>query len=260
MTAKETASSKGGSRRSPNFPSISLSEALKKVEILHTADGITAVSTKVVLQHLGYGERLSGAAGRIIAALRQYGLIQSTSGDKYQVSDDAYNILTLSEESPIRKKAIDDCARRPAMFREVLAEYPERSPSHSALKDFLIAEKRFNAASVDTFIRAMKGTFDLAKLYDPEVADEEVQDKGGSGGDGVPPGTGDGVPQNPDSSVKPLPAGTLREVSSLPEGEAVLQWPANLSPEGVQDLDDWLTLVIKKLKRRYASSEDLGSR
>jgi hypothetical protein len=49
------------------------------------------------------------------------------------------------------------------------------------------------------------------------------------------------------------PPSIAREVSSLPEGEAVLQWPAILSPESVQDLEDWLELLIKKLKRRYAT-------
>ena len=44
-------------------------------------------------------------------------------------------------------------------------------------------------------------------------------------------------------------------VSSLEEGEASLQWPATLSPDSVQELEDWLSLVVKKLKRRYASGQ-----
>ena len=258
MAANNTVPNKGAPRRSPNFPSISLPEALKRTKVLHNADGTTAVSTKVLLQHLGYGERLSGAAGRVIAALRQYGLIQSTGGDKYRVSDDACHILTLSKESEIRETAITGCAKKPAMFREVLANFPERLPSESALKDFLIAEKKFNAASVDTFIRAAKETFGFAKLLtDFEAADEGPQDEGGSGGDAVPDRIG-GATQSQNSPPKPPPTGTAREVSSLAEGEAVLQWPANLSREGFQDLEDWLTLVIKKLKRRYVSSKDGG--
>lgn len=49
--------------------------------------------------------------------------------------------------------------------------------------------------------------------------------------------------------------GAAREVSSLPEGEAMLQWPATLSAESVKDLEDWLALVVKKLKRRYADQK-----
>lgn len=50
-------------------------------------------------------------------------------------------------------------------------------------------------------------------------------------------------------------ASVAREVSSLPEGEAVFQWPATLSPDSVRDLEDWLGLLIRKLKRRYAATE-----
>ena len=42
-----------------------------------------------------------------------------------------------------------------------------------------------------------------------------------------------------------------REVSAFPEGEAILQWPATFSKASVEDLQDWLNLVIKKMKRRY---------
>ncbi len=48
---------------------------------------------------------------------------------------------------------------------------------------------------------------------------------------------------------KPL-IGIAREVSTLDEGEAVLQWPATVSKESVQELEAWLNLVLKKLKRR----------
>jgi hypothetical protein len=52
------------------------------------------------------------------------------------------------------------------------------------------------------------------------------------------------------SPLKP-PVGTAREVSSLQEGEAILQWPATLSADSVTELEDWLKLVVKKMKRRY---------
>lgn len=50
-----------------------------------------------------------------------------------------------------------------------------------------------------------------------------------------------------------LPAGIIREVSALDEGEAVLQWPATLSSASVEELEEWLQLVIKKVKRRVGT-------
>jgi len=72
----------------------------------------------------------------------------------------------------------------------------------------------------------------------------------------VDPPAGFAIP--PIVVVAPAPsAGTklvlppAREVSSFQEGEAVLQWPATMSAESVLELEDWLALVVKKMKRRY---------
>jgi hypothetical protein len=49
-----------------------------------------------------------------------------------------------------------------------------------------------------------------------------------------------------------------REVSRLEEGEALLQWPTNISPTSVQDLEDWLLLVLRKLKRQTSAKATDG--
>lgn len=292
-----------GSMRSPNFPVISLPEAIKKAKVLYDADGRTAVSPKVLLGHLGYGEKLSGAAGRIIAALRQYGLVEDVAGDKYRVSDAAFHIFTLSEAAPLRVQAIAASAKKPPVFREVLAAYPDRLPSDSALRDFLIAEKKFNPVSVETFIRALKGTVDFAKPHDHTKQDDgeaaaavfigdyvQWESQGmlqfqaakkvvGFSDDGAyafVEGETTGIPMEQLSKVDPpglpprvpplmpshlagaangggkLPPNVAREVFSLEDGEAVLQWPTTLNADGVQELEDWLALVVKKLKRLKA--------
>lgn len=62
-------------------------------------------------------------------------------------------------------------------------------------------------------------------------------------------------PPAPEVGAK-LPLGTVREVSALDEGEALLQWPASLSAASVEELEAWLQLVIKKLKRRASAKAD----
>lgn len=54
----------------------------------------------------------------------------------------------------------------------------------------------------------------------------------------------------PIKAPPPPPAGSVREVSVLDEGEAVLQWPAAISMTSVAELEEWLNLVVRKLKRR----------
>lgn len=301
-----------GQMRSPNFPAITLPEALKKVKVLYDADSRTPVSTKVLLGHLGYGEKMSGAAGRMMAALRQYGLIQEVVGDKYRVSDDAFHILTLSEDSLVRKKAVHDTSMRPAMFRAVTAEFKQRLPSDSALRDYLITEKKFNPASVETFIRALKGTIDFAKLYDSPYNGDELSP--GNGTEKQVPGVGDfvqwesqgmlqfesrrvtgvspdgayvmvegsqtGIPMEQVSKVEPpqapivaaasvlrpplgavaVPAraavtGVSREVFALGGGvpDVALEWPQDIDNDTIDEVEDWLRLVVRKLRRMKKS-------
>jgi hypothetical protein len=55
--------------------------------------------------------------------------------------------------------------------------------------------------------------------------------------------------------IEPPKAGFRREVFALEGGEAILQWPAQLSAESFQDLQDWLKLILRKAER--ASKADL---
>ena len=52
-------------------------------------------------------------------------------------------------------------------------------------------------------------------------------------------------------AVKQLPQkpGMNNEVFALEEGDVVLQWPSKLSPEGFEDLEAWLKIILRKAKR-----------
>jgi hypothetical protein len=46
-----------------------------------------------------------------------------------------------------------------------------------------------------------------------------------------------------------------QDVFSLAEGEAVIHWPTPLSPDSIADLEEWLDLVKRKIKRSTAEPE-----
>ena len=48
--------------------------------------------------------------------------------------------------------------------------------------------------------------------------------------------------------LQPKP-GMNNEVFALAEGEVVLQWPNQMSPESYEDFKDWLELITRKAKR-----------
>ena len=44
-----------------------------------------------------------------------------------------------------------------------------------------------------------------------------------------------------------------REVFSLGDGVVTLEWPNTLDSDGLADVEDWLKVVLKKLKRLKSS-------
>jgi hypothetical protein len=58
-------------------------------------------------------------------------------------------------------------------------------------------------------------------------------------------------------------AGTKEDVFSLDEGPVVLTWPDRISPDSARDLEDWLALIGRNIKRatvaqQQAAEDDLN--
>ena len=47
----------------------------------------------------------------------------------------------------------------------------------------------------------------------------------------------------------PMTVGSKQDVFSLPEGEVVLEWPEQMSPESYEDFESWVNLVLRKVRR-----------
>ncbi len=167
MDAEQTAKTNGQKAkrrllRSPNYPAVSLGEAIARAKIIYDHEKKAETTAGVILKHLGYGEQASGAGGRALSALKQYGLLEEHSGN-YRVSEAAFTLLHYPEGSPEREAALKGAAQKPALFRELLAAYKDGLPSDATLKSYLM-RKGFNPTSIDPFIRIFRQTIELAKL------------------------------------------------------------------------------------------------
>jgi hypothetical protein len=179
-------------QRSPSYPAISLEDAITKVRLVFNYDRRNYTAPEVILKHLGYNEVRGGTGGRALSALRQYGLLDEKN-DTYRVSDLAYRLLHLAPNDPERDAALKEAATKPAIFREIFANYPDGLPSDAALQNYLI-KRNFNPDSVRTFVRAFRATMELAKPTPaPYTADEADREEGGESmtGDGGEPGRPD---------------------------------------------------------------------
>ncbi len=168
--------------RSPNHPVLRLDEAISRARAIFDHEKRVATTAEVILTHLGY-KKNSGPGARALSALKQYGLLEEHSG-AYRVTDTAFNLLHLSEDSVERRNALKEAAQKPGLFRELLLTYKDGLPSDETLKDYLLTKKGFNPDSVLDFIKIFKETIKLANLT-PGTYNEVESEQEQSGGSGM---------------------------------------------------------------------------
>lgn len=148
-------------QRSPNFPMIDLPDAIAKARQVYRAERRNAVSRPAILKDLGFKSE-TGHAARVVSALLQYGLLEK-AGDNLRLSDRGNSILNLSDDSADRRAALEEAAKRPNLFGELLGIYTEL-PSDNAIRDYLIGVKQFNPTSVDQFLKVFRSTVEFANV------------------------------------------------------------------------------------------------
>jgi hypothetical protein len=144
--------------RSPNYPLISLPEAISKVNAFYQAEQHLAAPKEVVAKHIGYTSYHSLAA-RMISAIEKYGLLEETSGDKVKVSALAMSIM-FPKTPEEKQKAISEAAFTPTLFAAIRDEWQGSMPSEPNLRVYLVRRK-FAADALDKVIEIYRETMTL---------------------------------------------------------------------------------------------------
>jgi hypothetical protein len=156
--------------RSPSYPAFDLGEAIIKADAVYKGEKRSATTPEVIASHMGYTQA-NGPGGRAVSALRQFGLIEESSG-KYRISDLGYTLAHFDRNSDEWKKAAADAARRPTLFRELLDEYPDGLPSDATLRNDLL-KRDFNPGAISDVVSILRNTISLAGV-DQAVYSEEM--------------------------------------------------------------------------------------
>jgi hypothetical protein len=144
--------------RSPNYPALSLPEAINRVKTIHNAERHLAAPKQVIAKHLGYNG-LNGAALTAISAISKYGLIEEANGDQLKVSPLAMTILYPPSPTE-RATAIKESAFKPPLFTEIANEWGGAQPSDENLRSFL-TRRNFAADAIERVIKAYRETIEL---------------------------------------------------------------------------------------------------
>jgi len=181
-------------QRSPNYPALSLPQAVAVLQRLWKAEKRTPVDHETAALAMGF-KSLSGPARVAIGALRQYGLIAKAGKSTIRVSDDGVTIVI--GDPPDKAQALVRAAREPELFQELAKAHLDASDN--AIQSYLITKKAFAADGARKAAKAFRETMFFAKAGDSgythaeEQEQSEIMTASESGQTTTPSKAGDGV-------------------------------------------------------------------
>lgn len=251
--------------RGPAYPYVDLQGAIDLLQKLYayTRRG-PAVISALAKEAWGWSPT-SSTASKAVAALKYFGLIDESPGNGKQikVSDRGLRILLDDVTSPERRRALEEAALSPTQYQYCYRKWGADVPP--AARSTLIFERGFGEGTVQGFLRDYKKSLAFAGLVGAPNEDGDVE--GSNDTSSVYGATGDEVQSAQQVAQQPMakqiasgqfptaaPAakevlGMRQDVFSLAEGPVTIQWPATLSPESLEDFNDWLDILKRKVGR-----------
>jgi hypothetical protein len=175
---KRPGSPKGqGKPRSPSYPGINLRDAIARAIQVWNKDRRNEASEDTILGHWGYKPK-SGLGLVILAALKAFGLLETTKTGGLKLTDLAVGIIVDTREDSLdRKAAIQVAAKKPAMHQIMWAKYGKELPSDPNIMFFLEKEKQFTASGAKQFIAQYKATLGFSHLLEDNYLSDSTQDE-----------------------------------------------------------------------------------
>jgi hypothetical protein len=130
-------------QRSPNYPNLSLPDAIARVRRVFDQDRRAPLDREVIAKHMGYSG-ISGAADKTIGSIMQYGLLERVGKGEVRVSQNAVDIFH-PETPEQRRAALHAAAMMPPLFRS-LRERFQGIPSADALRSYLMRQNFLDRA------------------------------------------------------------------------------------------------------------------
>lgn len=237
------------SKRSRAYPALTLREAVEVLGRVVRALGWTASSRDTIAQTLGYANGSTGLAGRTVAALAHYGLLDRNGGS-YRPSLLAERVLHVSELA-VRRQALRESFMKPALFRKIVDRYEsnQRIPMDLAriLLELGITDgAKEDAAAIFMESAQFAGILDSAGRFLPRPS---LQGPQGVVGEGL----GDMFPEKQEATDHDVEASQSPSIQklefSLTEGKQVkIEIPQNLNERDLDVLRSMIGFLEVQLK------------
>ena len=218
-------------RRSPNYPSIDLQEAVSVVATLYEGSaqvrgvGRGEFTPQDAAAAWGYTST-TGPVKHRMATLRQYGLLEGKKGGNPKLSDRALTLILRDPGALEHREALTAAASDPDIFEELHRTMP--NAADDALRQHLIVQRNFTRAGADRLIVVFRASIAYAGAYEyGNIAAQDQPEDNDDNKEGmqVPPAA-----QSPAAPTPPVDPRTRSVTIPLPGTSwATLQAPFPLS-------------------------------
>lgn len=163
-----------GRNRSPNYPYLSLPEAINKTCIVLEKDKLSPTSPEVIAGHLGYA-KLHGTSRRVLSAMKEYGLLEDAGNKRFRVSNLGYRLCKNNDSPTEREKFLKEAAMKPFIFRAVIEHFKGDIPSPATVEDYLVLEKEFSPDGASSFQKVLRETTEFANINADDFAENPME-------------------------------------------------------------------------------------
>lgn len=122
--------------RSPNYPSIPLSQAIDLVKEIHSKNRTNVIDRQSAARDMGYSG-LTGRSLKLLGALAQYDLVSKAGKGSLKVTQTAVDIIHGLDDAT-RSSALRRAGAAPALFTELFERFPDGVPSDNVIRSYLV--------------------------------------------------------------------------------------------------------------------------
>lgn len=144
--------------RSPNYPAISLKDAITHLNAFWPKMHSHAAPRDLVLKIMGYSS-YNGASGSALSAHIKYGILEK-NGENYKITALGQRILHPQSDKE-KAEAIRSAALAPPLFTELLDNFGGMVPPSDEIIRSYLARRGFATSAIPSVIQSFRETMEL---------------------------------------------------------------------------------------------------
>ena len=162
--------------RSPNYPAISLPDAVERLAKVGNVIHSHPAERALVLDSMGY-RTANGASLTVLAAMGKYGLLQR-DGEDYKITE--RGMMYLHPNPPEERiQAIREAAAEPKLFADLSTAFSDSKVSDELLRSYLL-RNGFTPQAASTALRNYRETMALVEQECGDFGEDPVEPEEGA--------------------------------------------------------------------------------